>query len=659
MTPTRETFIGYEYPMGYCITEYQGHKGVNFVLAAPHATDVWLCLFDEAGQEQRYAMYRHHDCFTLFVTGVGVGQKYGFRVDGGKEQPNCYNVTKLLIDPYSRLVVDLPNLSSEQKVAPFLWHNLQDNGYLAPKSVIVDATFDWEGDKPLRTPWSQTILYELHIKGFSQLNPQIPEKVRGTFAGLADEVNVAYLQSLGITAVELLPITLHLDEPRLQQMGKKNYWGYNVLAHCAPDQRFSTSNEVLLELKSLVKRLHRAGIEVILDVVFNHTAENDLSGPTLCQRGIDNQLYYWHDQHQRYLNWTGCGNSLNLSEPRVLQWVMDCLRYWVEEFHIDGFRFDLAPLLGRTPEFKQHSPLFAAMAQDPVLAPCKMIAEPWDIGEGGYQLSGFPHFFSEWNDRFRSDMRQFWLNDSQELGALALRFSGSADLFQFKGRSARSSINFITAHDGFNLQDLVSYNQKHNHNNGENNRDGDNHNFSFNHGEEGATNDPEIKRQRLISKKALLATQLLALGTPMLLAGDEIGHSQQGNNNCYCQDNELTWLNWQDADHSLQQYVAELITLRKEMASVGIYDDWWNMENAQWFRADGHPMQTQDWHQGRSLMLLLQGKYLVLFNANRAAQSFQLPAGRWVKRFGEGLELQQSAAIVAQLGIVILTQSLP
>ncbi|MFC0323924.1 glycogen debranching protein GlgX [Gallibacterium melopsittaci] len=658
MTPTRETFIGYQYPLGYSMTEYQGYKGVNFVIVAPHATQVWLCLFDEQQQETRYPMYRHHDCFSLFVTNIPLGQQYGFRVDGGHEQGNCYNVTKLLLDPYSRLVVNVPEFKTEQQLVPFLWDNQQDNAALAAKSVVVDTAFDWENDKPLRTPWSQTIIYELHIKGFSQLNDRIPATLRGTFAGLADPVNVAYLQKLGITAVELLPITLHLDEPRLQRMGKKNYWGYNVLAHFAPDQRFSTSKEVLLELKSLIKTLHQAGIEVILDVVFNHTAENDIAGPTLCQRGIDNRLYYWHDQHHHYCNWTGCGNSLNLSEPRVLQWVMDCLRYWVTEFHIDGFRFDLASLLGRTPEFKQNAALFSAMAQDPLLAQCKMIAEPWDVGIGGYQLSGFPHFFSEWNDRFRNDMRRFWLNDSQELSALALRFAGSADLFQYKGRTVRSSINFITAHDGFNLQDLVSYNQKHNHNNGEDNRDGDNHNLSFNHGEEGTSNNPEILQQRLLSKKALFATQLLALGTPMILAGDEIGHSQQGNNNCYCQDNELTWLNWQAADHSLQQYVAELITLRKEMASAGIYDDWWHTDNAQWFRADGQPMQTQDWHQGRSLMLLLQGKYLLLFNANRTSQLFHLPEGNWQKRFGEGLELQQSRAIVAQLGIVILTQSL-
>ncbi|MFC0308369.1 glycogen debranching protein GlgX [Gallibacterium trehalosifermentans] len=658
MATTRETFIGYDYPLGYSITQYQGRKGVNFAIAAPNATQVWLCLFDELQHETRYLMYRHYDCFSLFITNISFGQQYAFRVEGGQEQGNCYNVSKLLLDPYSRLVVNVPELATEQQLVPFLWDNQQDNAALAAKSVVVDTAFDWENDKPLRTPWSQTIIYELHIKGFSQLNDRIPATLRGTFAGLADPVNVAYLQKLGITAVELLPITLHLDEPRLQRMGKKNYWGYNVLAHFAPDQRFAASEAVLLELKSLIKTLHQAGIEVILDVVFNHTAENDIAGPTLCQRGIDNRLYYWHDQQQHYLNWTGCGNSLNLSEPRVLQWVMDCLRYWVTEFHIDGFRFDLAPLLGRTPKFAKNSALFLAMAQDPLLSQCKMIAEPWDIGIEGYQLSHFPHFFSEWNDRFRSDIRRFWLNNSQELGAFALRFAGSADLFQAKGRAVRSSINFITAHDGFNLQDLVSYQHKHNHNNGEDNRDGDSHNFSFNHGEEGISNDPDILQQRLLSKKALLATQLLALGTPMLLAGDEIGHSQQGNNNCYCQDNALTWLNWQTADHSLRQYVADLIALRKEMGARGIYDNWWNADNAQWFRADGQPMQTQDWQQGSSLMLLLQGKYLLLFNANRTSQIFHLPQGDWQIRLGEALELRQSQAIVKQLGIVILMQSL-
>lgn len=654
----RETFIGYHYPMGYSKTTYQGKQGVNFVLAAPNAAQAWLCLFDEQQQEERYLMYRNQDCFTLFVADLNDGQKYGFRLIGNQEKPNCYNVTKLLIDPYGKLVVDVPEFKTEQQLAPFLWDNQQDNGAYAAKSVIIDTAFDWGDDQPLRIPWSQTVIYELHVKGFSQQNLHLPVNLRGTFAGLADPKNVAYLQDLGVTTLELLPITLHLDEPRLQKMGKVNYWGYNVLSHYAPDQRFSHTKEVLLELKSLVKTLHQAGLEVILDVVFNHTAENDMTGPTLCQRGIDNQLYYWHDEQQNYQNWTGCGNSLNLSEARVLQWVMDCLRYWVTDFHVDGFRFDLASLLGRTPEFKQNAALFLAMAQDPILDSCKMIAEPWDIGAGGYQLGGFPQYFSEWNDRFRADIRRFWLHDSQELGALALRFSGSADLFQYKGRSVHSSINFVTAHDGFNLQDLVSYNQKHNQSNGEDNRDGDNHNFSFNHGEEGESDHPEIVQQRLLSKKALLATQLLALGTPMLLAGDEIGHSQQGNNNCYCQDNELTWLNWSKADYSLQQYVATLITLRKEMVSAGIYDDWWNTNNAQWFRADGQPMRIQDWRQGRSLMLLLHGKYLLLFNANRASQTFSLPKGDWRLRFGEKVELQQSLAIVAQLGIVVLTQSL-
>ncbi|MEH8027542.1 glycogen debranching protein GlgX [Gallibacterium anatis] len=653
----KQTFIGYRYPIGCHRAEFAGKQGFNFVLVAPHASEAWLCLFDEHSHETRYSMFRQQDCFTLFVANIEVGQKYGFRLNGNSEFPYCYNVTKLLIDPYSRAVDDLPALATFEQLQPFHWDNPDDNAWLAPKSVITEDDFDWQDDKAPRTPWSETIIYELHVKGFSKLNEAVPVALRGTFAGLADPVNLAYLQNLGVTALELLPITLHLNEPHLQRNHKKNYWGYNVLAHFAPDQKLSSIKAVSLELKSVVRALHRMGIEVILDVVFNHTAENDISGPTLCQRGIDNCLYYWHHQ-QQYENWTGCGNSLNLSEPRVLQWVMDCLRYWVNEFHIDGFRFDLASVLGRTPQFSSKSAFFTALQQDPVLANCKLIAEPWDVGDGGYQLGSFPAFFAEWNDRFRGDIRRFWLNDSQQLGVLAQRFAGSADTFQHQNRSAYSSINFITAHDGFNLQDLVSYNEKHNWDNGENNRDGDNHNFSFNHGVEGETDDIDIKQQRIFSKKALLATELLALGTPMLLAGDEIGHSQQGNNNCYCQDNELTWLNWQDADTELQQYVADLIALRKEMATAGIYENWWNSYNAQWFNPQGKPMQTQDWQQGRALTLLLQGKYLLLFNANRGEQIFQLPAGIWQKRFGEGLKIEQSQAIVAHLGVVILMQSL-
>ncbi|OBW98792.1 glycogen debranching protein GlgX [Gallibacterium genomosp. 1] len=653
----KQVFIGYDYPIGCHRAEFAGKKGFNFVLVAPHATKAWLCLFDEHSHETRYSMFRQQDCFTLFVVDVDVGQKYGFRLEGDTGLPYCYNVTKLLIDPYSRAVEDLPSLFTFDQLKLFHWNNQENNAWLAPKSVITEDDFDWQDDQAPRTPWSQTIIYELHVKGFSKLNNAISVASRGTFSGLADESSLAYLRNLGVTAVELLPIMLHLDEPHLQQKHKRNYWGYNVLAHFAPDQRLSSIKAVSLELKSVVRALHRMGIEVILDVVFNHTAENDISGPTLCQRGIDNYLYYWHHQ-QQYENWTGCGNSLNLSEPRVLQWVMDCLRYWVKEFHIDGFRFDLAAVLGRTPQFNAKAAFFTALQQDPVLANCKLIAEPWDIGSGGYQLGSFPDFFAEWNDRFRGDIRRFWLRDSQQLGVLAQRFAGSADTFQHQYRSPHCSINFVTAHDGFNLQDLVSYNEKHNWDNGEDNRDGDNHNFSFNHGVEGETDDIDIKQQRIFSKKALLATELLALGTPMLLAGDEIGHSQQGNNNCYCQDNELTWLNWQETDTELQQYVVDLIALRKEMAITGIYDDWWNTENAQWFTPRGEPMQTQDWQQGRALALLLQGKYLLLFNANRGEQIFQLPAGIWQKRFGEGLRIEQSQAIVAHLGVVILMQSL-
>lgn len=420
-------------------------------------------------------------------------------------------------------------------------------------------------------PWAQTIVYELNVKGFSQLNYRIPENIRGTYAALAHPENIAYFKSLGITSLELLPVNFFIDEPHLQEKGLRNYWGYNPLAMFALEPSYAADQKhPLNEFKSMVKALHQAGIEVILDVVFNHTAESEKTFPTFCQRGIDDKTYYWQNKHGDYINWTGCGNMLNLANDVTRKWVLDCLRYWVTECHVDGFRFDLATVLGReTPDFNPNAQLFAEMEQDDVLQQIKLIAEPWDIGHYGYQVGYFPAYFSQWNDRFRDDMCRFWLWQSGEVGAFAERFAGSSDIFNREGRLPHASLNFITAHDGFTLRDLVSYNHKHNEANGEENRDGRNENYSYNHGIEGSQLDladewqSAVENNRVLSEKGLLGSLLLANGVPMLLAGDEFGNSQYGNNNAYCQDNEITWLA-DDFNQTLFDFTKQTIVLRKK-----------------------------------------------------------------------------------------------
>ncbi|MGV8926956.1 MAG: glycogen debranching protein GlgX [Ewingella sp.] len=611
--------------------------GVNFCLFSAHAEKIELCLFDASGSEQRLTLPgRTGNFWHGFLPGAKAGQHYGYRVYGPFEPKNGlrFNPKKLLIDPSARALEgqlrDNARLSGGIE-AP----DEKDSAVAAPKSVVVDDTFDWGDDAPPATPWGETIIYEAHVRGLTRQHPHIPAALRGTYAGLAHPVMLEHLQHLGVTAIELLPVQHHADEPRLQRLGLSNYWGYNVLAPCAVEPSYASSQKgvsALNEFKAAVKGLHQAGIEVILDVVFNHSAELDVDGPFISFRGLDNPSWYWLREDGSDDNVTGCGNALRLVDDETVAWTLDCLRYWVRECHVDGFRFDLATVLGRTPTFNPDSPLFAAIRADSLLSGVKLIAEPWDIGQGGYQLSNFPPPFAEWSDVWRDDMRKFWLHGDVPLGQFARRFAASADLFDHHDRGPHASINMLTAHDGFTLRDVVSFNDKHNQANGEENRDGHNENYSQNHGEEGLNASEPVLRQRRLSQRALLATLLLSQGTPMLLAGDEHGNSQQGNNNAYCQDNALTWLDWKNADDSLTAYVAALVALRKNIPAL-TQDKWWRSQgnDVEWLDAQGQPMEAAAWEHGPQqwLQIRLSGSWLLVLNASLGDVDMQLPEGRW------------------------------
>ncbi|WP_303818922.1 glycogen debranching protein GlgX [Actinobacillus minor] len=626
------TAKGTPYPMGCTYQEHEGKRGFNFSLYSSQARAVELCFFDSTGQEVRFPMYKTEDVWHIWLANLEYGTEYGFRIYGNSE--SISNLNKLMLDPYAKAVNGKPDLSNREKRKWFLLSDDRDNAAFAPKSVITQTDFDWEGDKPLRTPWAETIIYEVHVKGFTQLHLDLPEEIRGSYAGLAYPKMIAYLKELGITAVELLPINYHLDEPHLQEKGLQNYWGYSPLAMFAVESKYWSGQEgttPLTEFKSMVKALHQAGIEVILDVVFNHSVESEKHFPTFCQRGIDDRAYYWQNEDGEYHNYTGCGNSLNLYHDASRCWVLDCLRYWVEECHVDGFRFDLASTLGREPDFNKQALLFREIEQEPCLKHCKLIAEPWDIGGNGYQVGNFPTYFAEWNDRFRDDVTKFWLWKSGELGVFTERFAGSSDIYKYDGRLPHHSINFITAHDGFTLRDLVSYNHKHNEANGENNRDGRNENYSYNHGFEGIENvPPMVEQDRILSRASLMMSLLLANGTPMLLAGDEFGHTQFGNNNAYCQDNETSWLKWAQFDTVFFNFIKQTIALRKKIRSLN-HDQWWSIENVQLFNTQGELMNLDDWHNRdtKAMQILLDHQYLLLINAKTELQTFILPKGRW------------------------------
>lgn len=571
--------IGKPAPLG---VHYDG-QGVNFTLFSAHAERVELCVFDANGQEHRYDLPGHSgDIWHGYLPDARPGLRYGYRVHGPWQpaEGHRFNPAKLLIDPCAR------QIDGEFKDNPLLHagHNeldYRDNAAIAPKCVVVVDHYDWEDDAPPRTPWGSTIIYEAHVKGLTYLHPEIPVEIRGTYKALGHPVMINYLKQLGITALELLPVAQFASEPRLQRMGLSNYWGYNPVAMFALHPAYACSPETALhEFRDAIKALHKAGIEVILDIVLNHSAELDLDGPLFSLRGIDNRSYYWIREDGDYHNWTGCGNTLNLSHPAVVDYACACLRYWVETCHVDGFRFDLAAVMGRTPEFRQDAPLFTAIQNCPVLSQVKLIAEPWDIAPGGYQVGNFPPLFAEWNDHFRDAARRFWLHYDLPLGAFAGRFAASSDVFKRNGRLPSAAINLVTAHDGFTLRDCVCFNHKHNEANGEENRDGTNNNYSNNHGKEGLGGTLDLVERRRDSIHALLTTLLLSQGTPMLLAGDEHGHSQHGNNNAYCQDNQLTWLDWSQASSGLTAFTAALIHLRKRIPAL--------VENRWWEEGDGN-----------------------------------------------------------------------
>ncbi|MBE0615846.1 MAG: glycogen debranching protein GlgX [Burkholderiales bacterium] len=639
---------GSAFPLG---ATFDG-RGVNFALFSANAEGVELCLYDGGGRREiaRHSLAAHSNgVWNGYLAGAEPGLLYGYRVHGpyAPERGHRFNANKLLLDPYARAVVgeyrnDPRNLGFDAE-AP---HEIDraDNADIALKACVVDEKFDWSGDVHPHTPWAGTRIYEAHVRGLTRLHPELPPELRGSYAGLAHPAVIAHLKKLGVTAVELLPVQHFLDEPRLQDNGLVNYWGYNPVAWFAPAQRYASGRPgitPLQEFKEMVRALHAARIEVILDVVFNHSAELDAQGPTLSLRGIDNASYYSLDPHGEYENVTGCGNALKLEHPRVLQLVMDSLRFWAGECRVDGFRFDLAVTLGRVRgAFDPAAPPWAALVQDPLLARCKFIAEPWDIGAGGYQLGRFPAGWGEWNDRFRDTMRGFWLGAGVSRAQFARRFAASADHFHAPLREPSASVNYISAHDGFTLADLTSYQHKHNLANKEQNRDGNDNNLSWNCGVEGASDDPQVRLLRLQLRKALLATLLLAQGTPMLLAGDELGNSQQGNNNAYCQDNAITWLDWQNADTDLIDFVAQLQRVRAVIPALASRR-WWNGQpdsggasDVEWLAPSGLPLQVPEWDDtaAGALMIRLSGDWLILVNSSANPVPFQLPAGRWSRR---------------------------
>lgn len=640
-------------------------QGVNFAVVSGSATALTLCLFDAHGVHERARMPLFgpsRDVWHGYLPLAGPGLVYGLRADGpwrpGDGQ--LFNPHKLLLDPYARDVVGRFGWRDEHFGA--LRHDLarrdeRDNAASALKARVVSDRFDWGADQPPRIAPADTVLYELHVRGFSRLNPALPPALRGSYAGLAHAASIAHLRRLGVTSVSLLPVHYALDEERLAEQGKRNYWGYNSLAYFCPDPRLASGLDGMAprdEFRAMVRALHQAGIEVILDVVFNHTAESDETGPTISFRGLDNAGYYRlrHDAPNRHENFSGCGNTLDIRRPQVLRLVMDSLRYWVSQMHVDGFRFDLAPVLGRSGlGFERHAPFFMALEQDPVLSTVKLIAEPWDLGPGGYQSGGFPRGWMEWNDRFRDAMRRFWLGWQHQpdtvhglgtRGDFALRLCGSSDLFQAARRSPLESVNYVVSHDGFSLRDLVSYNNRHNEANGENNRDGHAENLGFNCGIEGPTGDAGILALRGRLQRALLACIVLAQGTPMLCAGSELGQTQRGNNNPYNQDNETTWLDWSGTDPDLALFTARVLALRRSALPFG--GAWYSgvtdplgLHDLTWLEPDGSVLQGGAWRlpDARALACLIgrpgraRAPLMLLVNAGPAAQPFLLPGGVW------------------------------
>lgn len=641
-------------PLG---ASYDG-KGVNFALFSQHATGVELCLFDKEGEREslRIAVpHKTEHVWHIYVDGLAPGQLYGYRVHGPYD-PNHghrFNPHKLLIDPYAHL------LSGRLRWHDSMWGyrigsqradltmDRRDSARYMPKCVVDEPAHFWGEDRHPRVPWRDTVIYEAHVKGLTELHPDVPKAARGTYAALSHPKVIEHLHKIGVTAIELLPIHAFVDDRFLVEKNLKNYWGYSTLGYFAPEPRY-LGDQGVNGFKAAIRALHDAGIEVLMDVVYNHTCEGNHLGPTLSFRGIDNQVYYKAppDDPRHCWDSTGTGNTLDLSHPRVLQLALDSLRHWVEHYHIDGFRFDLAPSLARDPyEFNSRSGFLQAVGQDPVLSRVKLIAEPWDLGEGGYRIGHFPHRWSEWNDQFRDTVRAFWRGDEAQLPSLGRVLTGSRETYEPSGRHPWASVNFITSHDGFTLQDLVSYNDRHNEANGEDNRDGHSHNLSWNHGSEGPTSDPEINGRRARQKRNFLATLIFAQGVPMLLMGDELSRTQNGNNNAYAQDNETNWLNWREGrafDPGLETFVANAMKIRGEYrafrrknfmsgapaaGSSGLKDIYWLVP-------EGREMTTEDWHDGLRRTIAMQfgndspdgHRFLLMLNAFHDPVDFHLPA---------------------------------
>ena len=653
---------GRPYPLG---AMWDG-EGVNFALYSEHAEKVELCLFDPSGKREvlRVPLPEQTDMvWHGYLPEARPGQLYGYRVYGpyAPEQGHRFNHHKLLLDPYGKQIQGAIRwtdshfayrIGAKQEDLSF---DRRDDAAGMPKNKVIDSAFTWGADRPPNIPWHETVIYELHVKGFTMRHPDIPAHLRGTYGALATAPVIEYLTRLGVTSIELMPVHSFVDDRQLTERGLRNYWGYNSIGFFALEPRYLATNSIR-EFKTMVKTLHSAGLEVILDVVYNHTAEGNHLGPTLSLKGIDNSTYYRlvPGDLRYYMDYTGTGNTLNMRHPRVLQLIMDSLRYWVLDMHVDGFRFDLAATLARElHEVDRLGAFLDIIHQDPVLSQVKLIAEPWDLGEGGYQVGNFPVGWAEWNDRYRDTVRGYWKGNGGLLGDLAYRITGSSDLYAHSGRRPYASINFVTAHDGFTLQDLVSYNEKHNEANGEENRDGNNNNLSWNCGVEGPTADPEILALRAKQKRNLLATLLLSQGVPMLYGGDAIGHTQLGNNNAYCQDNEVSWLNWdlQPQDRDLLAFVQRMISLRKRHPIFrrkrffqGRPIKGANVKDVQWLNPDGHEMNEYEWRDSpiQCLGMFLSGhgldetdergrklndeNFLVLLNAHHEDVGFALPA---------------------------------
>jgi isoamylase len=659
---------GNPYPLG---ATYDG-AGTNFSVFSDVAERVELCLFDEQGETRFDLPEMDVLCWHGYLPNVGPGQRYGYRVYGPWDPNNGHrcNPAKLLLDPYGKAVEG--EVKWNEAVYPYHFNdpenskNDADSAPYMPKSVVINPYFDWANDRLPRTPWHDTIIYEVHVKGFTKRHPDVPESQRGTYAGLSHPAAIKHLKALGVTAVELLPVHQFIHDARLVEHGLRNYWGYNSIGYLAAHNEYSSGGQTgqqVQEFKQMVRALHNEGIEVILDVVYNHTAEGNHLGPMLSLKGIDNAAYYRlvEDNKRNYLDYTGTGNSLNMRHPHVLQLIMDSLRYWHLEMHVDGFRFDLAATLARElHDVDRLSAFFDIIQQDPVLSQVKLIAEPWDVGEGGYQVGNFPPLWSEWNGKYRDVMRDYWRGTDSLIDDLALRLTGSSDLYSHTGRKPYASINFITAHDGFTLRDLVSYNEKHNEANGEENRDGANDNRSWNCGVEGQTDRDDVNRLRARQQRNFATTLILSIGVPMICGGDEIGRTQHGNNNAYCQDNEVSWFDWEHANAPLFAFFTRVMQLRKEhpvfhrrrwFSGRPLHGE--NVSDIGWFKLDGNPMTDADWQTAyvKSIGVFLSGKaiptpdsrgepvvddsFYLLFNAHYESLTFKLPAAalgdRWAK----------------------------